>query len=121
MIIFTNAYFFPLLQVMLLVLLLYAMLKDIRWRGWTGEFSATLTVTRSDESMTTLQRVTGLGIAAIITIVNKGVFDSDKQIANYSAIINAFDLAAVVYICYFSVWGRNHIFGMSNRSKTEVR
>jgi hypothetical protein len=120
MIYISNLYFFPILQGMLLVLLLYAAFKDIRW-GAATKGGTKLARTRNAESMSTLEKVTGLVIAAIITTINKAVFDSDKQIASYSAIINAFDLAAVVYICYFSGWGRTHIIEISNRSKSEVR
>jgi len=136
MTIFSNYYFFPLLQLALLALVLFAI-----WREWlarrvaAGGMSATPsptfevtgsdatgTVRRGPQSMSTLEKVTGLVIAAIITVINKSVFDDNEAGWNhYSAVINAFDLIAVVYLCYVSPWGRTHIFACIERLREERR
>jgi hypothetical protein len=139
MTIFSNYYFFPLLQVALLALMLFAI-----WREWrarrdaaggsrpggmsatptfevTGS-DATGTVRRGPQSMSALEKVTGLVIAAIITVINKSVFDDNEAGWNhYSAAINAFDLIAIVYLCYISLWGRTHIFACIERLREERR
>jgi hypothetical protein len=70
--------------------------------------------------MSVLEKSTGLAIAAIITIVNKSVFDdNDSHWHHYSAAINFFDLVGIFYLCYLSPWGRNQIIGFNNRSKEE--
>jgi hypothetical protein len=112
MIYLSNLYFFPALQLGLMVLWLFAMYKDSYPSG-IG------IVTRSSDTMTTLQKVTGLVIAAIITIINKSVFDTKIIWSDYSALINALDLAAIVYVCYFSRWGRNRIVAITGRSNIE--
>ena len=119
MTIFSNQYFFPFLQLALLSLLLFAVWDD--YRPLTpGGIDAT--VVRGDESMSTLQRAAGLVIAAIVTIINKSVFDDDDAgWRHYSAFINAADLVAIVYLCYFSPWGRKHILGLNIWLKHERR
>jgi hypothetical protein len=117
--ILSNQYFFPILQVGLLGVLLFALWSDYRPTA-SGGINAT--VTRGPESLSTLQRATGLVIAAIITIINKSVFDDDDAgWRHYSAIINAADLAAIVYLCYVSPWGRNNILGLNLRLQHERR
>lgn len=70
--------------------------------------------------MSTLEKITGFVIAAIVTIANKSVFDDDETgWKHYSAVINAFDLLAIVYLCYLSPWGRNHIIRFITRVKKE--
>jgi hypothetical protein len=72
--------------------------------------------------MSALQKVTGLVIAAIITVINKSVFDDNEAgWKQYSAVINAFDLIAIIYLCYVSPWGRTHIFGCIERLREERR
>jgi len=117
MAIFSNQYFFPLLQLGLLGLVLFALWRDYSPKT-PGGFDAF--VKRGPESMSTLQRATGLVIAAIVTIINKSVFDDDDAgWRHYSAIINAVDLSAIVYLCYISPWSRNHILGLLNRLAEE--
>jgi hypothetical protein len=77
------------------------------------------TVVRGKEPMNTLEKATGLVIAGVVTIINKSVFDTDTIWKQYSAFFNVFDLAAVIYICYFSRWGRNYIISISERSKSD--
>jgi hypothetical protein len=109
MTILSNQYFFPLLQLALLSLLLFAVWDDYRPLTPGG-------VMPGDESMSMLQRAVGLVIAAIVTIINKSVFDDDDaDWQHYSAFINAADLGAIVYLCYVSPWGRNHIIGLKRR------
>lgn len=82
----------------------------------------TLVVRRATDSMSTLEKITGLVIAAIITVINKSVFDdNDSGWKHYSAVINAFDLTAIIFLCYVSPWGRNHIIGLIERLKEERR
>jgi hypothetical protein len=78
-----------------------------------------MTVTRGEESLKTLDKVTGVVIAAIITIVNKSVFDEDKTWSHYAAFFNVVDILAVLYVVYFSRWGRNLIIGWQISSKTD--
>jgi hypothetical protein len=119
MAILSNSYFFPLVQLALLALLLYAIWRDYR-PLIPGGFSAT--VLRGLESMNALEKITGIVIAAIITIINKSVFDDDEtNWKHYSAVINAFDLITIIYLCYVSPWSRNHIIGFRERIKEERR
>jgi hypothetical protein len=135
----SNFYFFPLLQFALLALLFFAGWRD--WRaqraanggsragGMSGTPSPTfgvtgsdadLTATRGPATMSTLERVTGLVIAAIITVMNKSVFDDNEAgWKHYSAVFNAFDLIAIIYLCYLSKWGRSHIIARIERLRHE--
>ena len=109
--ILSNSHFFPLLQLALFAFLLFAVWSDY------GPRTGGKNVTRAAESMSVLEKLTGLVIAAIITIVNKNVFDDNEtRWHHYSAVINAFDLIAIVYLCYLSPWCRNKIIGFNNRS-----
>ena len=61
------------------------------------------TIRRGLEAMNMFEKFTGLFIAAIITIINKSVFDDNEvHWRHYSAAINAFDLIAIIYLCYVS-------------------
>jgi hypothetical protein len=111
MIYFSNDYFFPIMQLALFCLLLWAFRRDSN-RDGPG------VVTRAETSMGMLERATGLAVLAIVTIVNKSVFDT-KSWADYSAAINTFDLGAILYLCYFSRWGRNRIIGIIGSSNVE--
>ena len=77
MAIFSNHWFFPVTQLALLCAWLYAVWRDypVRWQRKQG--GVQMTVTRGEESMRTLDKVTGVVIAAVITIINKSVFDED--------------------------------------------
>jgi hypothetical protein len=115
----SNNFFFPLFQFAILALLVYAVWRDYRPIVPSG---ITATVTRGSESMEILKRYTGLVIAAIITVVNKSVFDDkDSDWRHWSAFINLFDLCAVVYLCYVSPFGRNFIVGLDIRLREERR
>jgi hypothetical protein len=117
MAIFSNVYFFPVFQAVILMILLFALWRDYRPKISSG-FSGTLT--RGPQSMTMLEKTTGLVIAAIITIVNKSVFDDpDAGWRHYSASVNLFDLCAIIYFCYVSSFGRNLILGINNRLREE--
>jgi hypothetical protein len=128
MTILSNSYFFPLLQFALLALVIFAIWRDrliqllLFATIWRDRPRATLAVTRGPESMGTLEKITGLVIAAIITVINKSVFDDNEAgWKHYSAVTNAFDLIAIIYLCYISPWGRNHIFALNERLKKELR
>ena len=110
----TNDWFFPALQVSLFVLLLWTFFKDHPLSAPSG---VSATVLRGEQSMTTLQKATGLVIAGIVTIINKSVFDTDAVWKQYSAFFNVIDLAAIIYICYFSSWGRNLILSINEQLK----
>jgi hypothetical protein len=146
---FSNSYFFPLLQFLLLALLLFVMWWDWRARrdaaggarpggmsatppptegGETPQLhetvgfsdSATAVVLRGPRSMTALEKVTGLVIAAIITVINKSVFDDNEAgWKHYSAAINLFDLMTIIYICYLSPRSRNRIRELIERLREE--
>jgi len=133
MTIFSNTYFFPMLQFALLMLLLFAIWRDYRPapRSRSAGLLSTLsvgmsqittginaTVRRGLEAMNMFEKFTGLFIAAIITIINKSVFDDNEvHWKHYSAAINAFDLIAIIYLCYVSPWGRKHIIGFNQREE----
>jgi hypothetical protein len=104
--IFSNAYVFPLMQIALFLLFMFAIWRDYRPLG-PGIHANVL---RGEQSMTTLEKVTGLVIAAIVTVINKSVFDDDDAgWQRYSAAFNLLDLVMIVYLCYFSSWVRNSI------------
>jgi hypothetical protein len=105
--IFSNAYFFPLMQIALFMLFSFAIWRDSRPLR-PGGFQAT--PLRGEQTMTTLEKIAGLAIAAIVTIINKSVFDDDDAgWKSYSAVFNLLDLAMIAYLCYFSSWARNNI------------
>ena len=126
--IFSNSCFFLLLQFALLALFLFALGEE--WHGRrkaaTGARVAgnhvTATVERGRESMELLQKYTGLVIAAVITIINKSVFDDNESgWRHYSAAINFFDLFAILFVCYVSPWGRQKLFALNERLRKEPR
>ena len=104
--IFSNGYFFPLMQIALFLFFIFAIWCDYRPLG-PGIHASVL---RGEQSMTTLEKITGLVIAAIVTIINKSVFDDDAAgWQRYSAAFNLIDLVMIIYLCYFSSWVRNNI------------
>ena len=121
--------FFPLLQFALLMLLLFAIWRDYRPAPRprsvgllstinVGMSQITTGIRRGLEAMNMFAKFTGLFIVAIITIINKSVFDDNEvHWKHYSAAINAFDLIAIIYLCYVSPWGRNHIIGFNQRKE----
>ena len=132
MTIFSNTCFFPLLQFALLMLLLFAIWRDSRPASRSksvgllsllstisvGMSQITTGIRRGLEAMNMFEKFTGLFIVAIITIINKSVFDDNEvHWKHYSAAINAFDLIAIIYLCYVSPWGRNHIIGFNQREE----
>jgi hypothetical protein len=111
MIIFSNTYFFPVMQIALFVLFTFAIWCDYGPlpENKSGD-RADATVLRGLESMSILEKITGLVIAAIVTIINKSVFDDDAAgWQGYSAVFNLLDLVMIIYLCYFSSWVRNNI------------
>jgi hypothetical protein len=116
MAVFSNYYFFPIAQTVLLATLLWAIFRDVRGKWLRGRG---VTVTRGEESMMTLEKITGIVAAGVVTIANKSVFDAEPFWKQYSAFFNVADVCAVLYLCYFSGWGRNLILGWRARSKID--
>jgi hypothetical protein len=106
MIIFSNAYVFPALQVALFIVLIWAFRKDNK------PPSGSMVVTRAKDTMAWFERVAGIAIIIIVSLVNKAVFDVSKEIAAYPAAISAFDYFAIAYLYFYSRWGRNKIVGL---------
>jgi ABC-type transport system involved in multi-copper enzyme maturation permease subunit len=111
MMIFSNAWIFPVMQVALLALAAFAIYRDCFPSSTnTSGDRVDAIVVRGPATMGTLEKITGLAVAAIITIINKSVFDDDESgWQHYSAIFNFVDLAAIVYLFYFSSWTRNNL------------
>src|SRR5262249_10293456 len=104
---FFQHLFFPIMQIALFVLFAFAIWCDYRPQDTSG---IRATVLRGPQSMGTLEKITGLVIAAIVTIINQSVFDDDRVWwQSYSAAFNFVDLAMIVYLCFFSSWVRNNI------------
>ena len=104
--ILSNGYFFPLMQIALFLFFIFAIWRDYRPFG-PGMHANGL---RGEQSMTTLEKITGLVIATIVTIINKSVFDDNTAgWQRYSAAFNLLDLVIIIYLCYFSSWVRNNI------------
>ena len=104
MTIFSNTCFFLLLQFALLMLLLFAIWRDSRPAPRSksvgllsllstisvGMSQITTGIRRGLEAMNMFEKFTGLFIVAIITIINKSVFDDNEvHWKHYSAAINA--------------------------------
>jgi len=122
MAVLSNIYFFPFLQISFLGFLVWALWRDGFPFPRRRPGDAALTVKRGDASMSLLEKVTGLVAAAIITIINKSVFEDDKAVwRHYSAAIDTFDMIVIVYLCYVSPFGRNFIFSCILRLKEERR
>ncbi|HXD46927.1 MAG TPA: hypothetical protein VN655_17515 [Pseudolabrys sp.] len=113
----SNDLFFPFLQILLVLVTGWAAFIDVRSAGR----GSSMVVTRADESMKTLNKTIGVAVAVIVTIVNKSVFDANKEWANYSAFFNTVDLLAILYLFYLSSWGRNKIIGFHIGATTERR
>jgi hypothetical protein len=64
-------------------------------------------------------KVTGVAIVAVITIINRSVFDEDTTWSHYAAFFNLTDILAVLYVGYFSPWVRNFIIAWRIRSKKD--
>jgi hypothetical protein len=95
------------MQIALFALFAFAIWCDYRPEDTSG---IRATVLRGPESMGTLEKITGLVIAALVTIINKSVFDDDSAgWQSYSAAFNFVDLGMIVYLCFFSPWVRNNI------------
>ena len=117
MAIFSNDYFFPIFQIVLLAILICAVYIDY----FKHRSGIPAEVNRGPESMSVLQKATGLVIAGVVTIINMSVFDSETIWKNYSGFFNTLDLVSIIYFCYFSSWGRNKIIAINIRTKTEKR
>jgi hypothetical protein len=118
---FSNAFFFPLFQFLILGVFAFTIWKD--WPVFTRfRKGVILSVRRGDESMSSLEKYTGLFIAAIIGIVDKAAFDDVASgFVHYSAFITFIDLLAIVYVCYLSAEGRAFLFRFKNEVKFERR
>jgi hypothetical protein len=119
MTILSNVYMFPLLQIIVLIFLIFALQKDFRARK-SSAFDGS-EVIRGANSMTSLEKVTGLAISIVIAFINNDVF-SDKEYwaTNHSVFINLFDFLSIIYVCYISGWGRNLIIRMSSCLRKEA-
>jgi len=111
-----NQFFFPLLQIVVVSFFAFAIYQDHFRPPSPG---IPVLIRRGDESMKRLEKATGLVLALVITIINKGVFDAEPVWKAYSAFFNLLDVAAILYACYFSSWGRNRIFSLLERLRTD--
>ena len=70
-------------------------------------------------SLKTLDKFTGVVRRYHHHYQGKSVFDEDKTWNQYAAFFNLVDIVIVVYIGYFSSWGRNAIISWQIRSKKD--
>jgi hypothetical protein len=105
MIYLSNAYIFPAFQIAIFAALIRAFYKD------NTKATGFAVVTRTPASMLWLERMAGLAAAVVVTVINKGVFDT-KAFADYSAAISIFDYFSIAYLCFYSRWGRNKLIGL---------
>lgn len=101
---------FTALQAAILILLLYGWVKDQTWlRRETG---VEATVKRGEGSWALFPAMFGL-LALVVVEVN----NTTEAWKGYKTITTLADLAALIYLCYFSSWFRNKTVGAFVRSR----
>jgi hypothetical protein len=115
---FSNYYFFPIVQALLLAVVVVTLVCDGRLRSQRRR-SPVGAVNRGAESMNAIDKFTGAVIALVITIINKAVFDEDKTWSHYAAFFDLANVLAILYLGYLSPWMRNKIIGLQIRLKSE--
>ncbi len=117
----SDGYIFPAFQLSLLVMLIYAVLNDLRGqlrhKGIYFPFKvpstrATLTVERGEESWSHFNAVYGV-LSAILILIT----DAISAWPNHKTIISLLNLGGLLYLNYFNVWFRNKIIGIVGRAR----
>jgi hypothetical protein len=109
---------FPVLQLLLLVGLVVALIKDtprIQNKGDRVEAH----VLRSDESMSRLGNTAGFAVV-VISLINATAFNNDSfWLKDYTVAFNIVDLLIVLYLCFWCGWTRNWILGTFEAARME--
>jgi len=113
----SDAILFPVLQVVLVAFVLFAVLRNWIQARRAGRGGATLSVTRGEASMSrfyvTYAAISGLLIALCLTV---------DVARNHRILWVALDTMLVAYVCLLNPWFRNLLLGWADRlTKIERR
>ena len=93
------------LEVALILLTLYAVLRDTKIRKKELSSSFQGEVTRGDKSMSALYAVYGATIASFLVLINSASGVEGNKVA-----LVLLNFVCVTYVFFFSTWFRNSIF-----------
>lgn len=106
----SDATAFPLVQLLFLALVWYAIIQE---RGWFRRNTGlSMAVKRGEESWGNFYLIYGL-LAVMFVEVNS----TAEALKGYKTIITMADLVALFYLCFFNGWFRNKIIGIISASK----
>ncbi len=117
-----DAYMFPLFEVGILIIFLYAF-----WRSWRSSrppktpagiaFNVTIGVKISDKARTLLYGFYG---AVAVILLNLPLRVEAPVARDYRVVWVVFNLGIAVYLCLFNSWGRNTIIGWANKFENKI-
>src|SRR3954463_11857781 len=105
-----DKYVFPVFELALGLLFLYALGRDLRLfqrfrrRYFPRPLEATLSVIRGPESQRQFHLAYGLLSVIVLQIINAA-----EALHGYKTILSILNVTVLVYLCYFSSWVKNKI------------
>lgn len=101
---------FPLFEVFLLVVFLYAIAKEHRW--FMKSTGAMLTVKRGEKSWSYFNLAYGIASVVLLQVINVS-----EALKGYKTIISLANLFMLFYLAFFNSWFRNKVIGFIIKSQ----
>lgn len=103
-----DSMIFPLFQILLLLLFLFAFSQDRLNKG-SGRI-----VIRGKEGWDNFPLAYG-----IISVILLQIISIANSLKEYKTIITLLDLSGLLYLCFYNSWFRNKIIGLMNKSRNK--
>jgi hypothetical protein len=104
---FQDKYIFPAFQIFLLVLFLFALVKE--------KFSRDMAVKRGQEAQNFLYIAYGIISFDITQIISNSEAGKD-----YKVLLTIIDLLLILHLCFYNSWSRNKLIGFYVKFKNKV-
>lgn len=107
---FSDQVIFPLFEILLFIIFLYASAKEYRW--FTKEASIYGAVKRGEKSWNHFYLAYGVASVVLLQVIN-----SSEALKGYKIIISLINLFILFYLAFFNSWFRNKIIGVIIKSQ----
>lgn len=109
-ILLSDQIIFPLFEVFLLLVFLYAIVKEHRW--FMKSTSVVLSVKRGEKTWNYFNLAYGIASVVLMQVINVS-----EALKGYKTIISLANLLILFYLAFFNSWFRNKIIGIIIKSQ----
>lgn len=109
---FSDGVVFLLLQLYLIAIFIYALIKESRW--FRKKSNLSLAVKRGEKSWDYFHLAYGFALLVLVEVIG-----STEALVGHKTLIRVFDIVAITYLVFFNSWFRNKTIGFIVASQTK--